>query len=66
MAGLALVSSYNFSMPWKQIIGLINCFRIAKVTPEANKVMIRAKINIVLGEIEKFLKQKKSKPIKGI
>jgi hypothetical protein len=29
--------------------------------------MIRAKINIVLGEIEKFHKaQKKSKPIKGI
>jgi hypothetical protein len=40
MAGLALVSlPYNFSMPWKHSIGLINCFRIAKVT-EANKVMI--------------------------
>jgi hypothetical protein len=34
--------------------------------PEANKVMIRAKINIVLGEIEKFHKARKSKPIKGI
>jgi hypothetical protein len=30
---LALVSlPYNFSMPWSNSIGLINCFRIAKVT----------------------------------
>jgi hypothetical protein len=40
-------------------LGLINCFRIAKVTPEANKVMIRAKINIVLGEIENSHKAQK-------
>jgi hypothetical protein len=34
-------------------IGLINCFRIAKVTP-SQQGHDKAKINIVLGEIEKI------------
>jgi hypothetical protein len=46
-------------------IGLISCLGQLKY-PEANKVMIRAKINIVLGEIENSIKHEKSKPIKGI
>jgi hypothetical protein len=43
MAGLALVSLPYNSQCHSKFIGLINCFRIAKVTPEANKVMIRQK-----------------------
>jgi hypothetical protein len=40
-------------MPWSKFYRFNQLFRITKVPP-ANKVMIRAKINIVLGEIEKF------------
>jgi hypothetical protein len=51
-------------MPWKQFIGLINCFRIAKV-PRSQQGHYKSKIKIVLGEIEKFHKaQKKANQLK--
>jgi hypothetical protein len=48
-------------------MGLINCFKTIKVSAEANKVIKRAKIKIVLGETRKSsYKIKKSKPIRNV
>jgi hypothetical protein len=63
MAGLALASLlYNFNAMEATSIGLINCFRIAKV-PRSQQGHDKAKINIVLGEIENSHKARKKKKL---